>query len=32
VTSIGTFTSPNTPNRATVGDEQLIGVTLRGEF
>jgi iron complex outermembrane recepter protein len=32
VTSIGTFTPPNTPSRATVGDEQLFGVTLRGEF
>jgi outer membrane receptor protein involved in Fe transport len=32
VTSIGTFTPPNTPNRATVGDEQLVGVTLSGRF
>jgi iron complex outermembrane recepter protein len=32
VTSIGTFTPPNTPSRATVGDEQLFGVTFRGEF
>ena len=32
LTSINAFTPPNLPNRATVGDEQLFGVTLRGEF
>ena len=32
LTSINTFTPPALPNRATIGDEQLVGVTLTGHF